>query len=97
MFKQSMKMQRPSCVKRRAEAPPSKFKESAEGTGKISHALGNGVKKQIHVCEAKSLEPRSSLEMALLQHQENNLEGDYRGVQLLRIPFSCKEDQISRS
>jgi hypothetical protein len=68
MLKQPMKMQRPGCDKRRVEAPPSKFKESAEGTGKISHTLGKGVKKQIHVCEAKSLEPQSSLEIVLLQH-----------------------------
>lgn len=90
-------MQRPGCDNRRVEAPPSKFKESAEGTGKISHTLGKGVKKQIHVCEAKGLEPQSSLEIALLQHQENNLEGYYGGVQLLRILFSCNEDQISQS
>lgn len=62
MLKQPTKMQRPGCDKRRVEALPSKFKESAEGTGKIRHTLGKGVKKQIHVCEAKSLEPRSSLE-----------------------------------
>ncbi|PNY09772.1 hypothetical protein L195_g006329 [Trifolium pratense] len=81
MLNQQMKMQGPGCDKRRLEVSPSQVKESAEGTGKIRHTLCKGVKRQIHVCEAKSLEPQPSPEIALLQQQENNSEGDIGGVQ----------------
>jgi hypothetical protein len=66
-------------IKRRLEASPSEV-ESAEGTGKIRHTLCKGVKKQMHGCETKFLEPQPSPELSLLQQQENS-EGDIGGVQ----------------
>lgn len=88
ILKQPMKMQGSGCDKRRVEVPPSEVKESAEGTWKINHALGKGVKKQIRVYEEKSLKPWPSPEIALLQQQEKDSERD-KGECSYQEFFSC--------